>query len=526
MDDFLHSLATGRCGDESAQRKARLGWEARFTGPHDRASAMDTEVALNRFALVACFAPLLLVACTGPAFESGPAMDGGIDSEVADGTYVFPAADGGLITALTLTPLPLVPRFSPDISDYYVRCAAGKNSTTLTITDSAGVHSTSVELVEDQGLVVGDMYWIRCLPHDFPVIDVVAHPEVGSPTPGYYLVNSSNYAIVLDTNGTPLWYTRGTSVVGIDAPEPNTVSLSPNDVGWSNSTQFDVHAFTSLTTTRIVTIGAPTDGHELRRLPNGNWLLFAFVLRNGVDLTGLDAFGSEETVADCVVQEIDAQEHLIWSWIASDHVDPVRESVEPMKGTFNGEPVVDLFHCNSIDVDDSGNLLISFRHANAVFYVDRDSGVVKWKLGGTPYSKDGANLIVVTSDPEGSFNLQHDARFGTNGDVTLFDDHGATSGVARAVEYAIDHDTGTASVVWQFLGPSQSGAEGSFRRYADGHSVIGWGVLQGDPRVLTEVDADGNDVLDVSLAGQVSYRAIKVPLTQLDIGLLRATAAK
>jgi hypothetical protein len=123
--------------------------------------------------------------------------------------------------------------------------------------------------------------------------------------------------------------------------------------------------------------------------------------------------------------------------------------------------------------------------------------------------------------------MQHDARFLPNGDISLFDDHGANSGgVARGVEYRIDFDSNTAGVEFQFLGTAQSGFEGSFRRYADGHSVIGWGYIASDPRVLTEIDENGQDVFDIALGGTASYRAIKVPVSQLDVDVLRATTAK
>jgi len=465
--------------------------------------------------------PLVLVACGTTPEASSTTTDGGSHSDATDAAaYSYPAPDAGAITAFSLAPLTLVPPFSPTTFDYYVRCPAAQNPVTLTTTDALGSHSSSLVLVPDQALVVGGTYSVRCLPADFPTITVVTHADAGAPTSGYYLLNSSTYGMVLDTNGTPIWYTRGTTVVNVDSPEPNVITVSPNNSG------FDVHALATLTTTSVTAVGSPTDPHDLRLLPNGDWLLFTNTILADVDLTGLASFGSGQSLADCMVQELDAQENVVWSWTASDHVDPVQESLEPVYANFEGVTVVDAFHCNSIDVDGEGNLLLSLRHTNAVFYVDRASGEIEWKLGGTAYNKDGAAHIAVTSDPEGTFSLQHDARFTATGGVTLFDDHGATAGVARGVEYAIDQEAGTASVVWEFLGPSQSGAQGSFRRYPDGHSVIGWGALQGDRRVLTEVDGSGNDVLDVSLSGQVSYRAIKVPLTQLDIGLLRLTAAR
>ena len=118
-----------------------------------------------------------------------------------------------------------------------------------------------------------------------------------------------------------------------------------------------------------------------------------------------------------------------------------------------------------------------------------------WKLGGTPYNKDGAQILTIQGDPETAFYLQHDARFQPNGDISLFDDHSAAAavpGVARGVEYALDLDAGTAHVVWQYQGAASSGFLGSFRRYADGTNLIGWGNYTGTANlVFTEVDAAG-----------------------------------
>lgn len=432
---------------------------------------------------------------------------------------------------MEVSPIPLVPPFSPSVFDYYVQCASGANAVALTITDSStDTHTTSLTLVEDQEASVAGQYWIRCLPHDFPAITVTAYGEARSPTPGWYLVNNGAYAIALDTRGTPVWYSRGVSPGNVDVLSADTLSFMPNmqgPFGYLPDNQFTVSALSQGTTTAVMAVNSPTDGHEFRALPNGDHLVWTYPVEHGMDLTGLQSFGPGETIADCQIQEISPSGALVWSWLASDHVDAVRESVEPAMQTVNGTALVDVFHFNSIDVDILGNLLLSARHANAVYYVDRTTGGVLWKLGGTPYNKDGATIVTVVDDPEGAFNMQHDARFMPNGDVTLFDDHGASPGVARGVEYAIDFDDGTATPTFQFLGVGQSQYEGSFRRYADGESVVGWGYVPTDPRVVTEVDAAGQPVLDIAFSGgRPSYRAVKVPLGQLDAGLLRAATAR
>jgi hypothetical protein len=296
---------------------------------------------------------------------------------------------------------------------------------------------------------------------------------------------------------------------------------------------FELLGLETLARTPVVAADGPTDGHELQALPNGDHLVFTYPLEAGFDLTDLHVMPpvtTNQTIADCKIEEVDPAGNLVWSWLASDHVDPVKESLEPLTDTINGKTVIDVFHCNSIDVDTQGNLLVSMREANAVYYISRATGQVLWKLGGSTYSKDGATLVAPVNDPQTTFALQHDARFQPNGDVSLFDDHGATPGMgmARGVEYAIDLSGGTATVVWQFLGTAQALYEGSFRRYADGESVIGWGYIPTDPRVVTEVDPDGNDVLDIAFGGTMNqtYRAVKVPVSQFDIGVLRRMAGQ
>jgi hypothetical protein len=109
------------------------------------------------------------------------------------------------LVSLTVSPLILRPAFSPAISDYAVACSAGTNTLTLGMTAIAGGAvsllqpfatawapsvSVPVSLAEDQAAVVLArdatgatlQYWIRCLPHDFPLVTPSSHPEVGSPT--------------------------------------------------------------------------------------------------------------------------------------------------------------------------------------------------------------------------------------------------------------------------------------------------------------------------------------------------------
>jgi len=402
-----------------------------------------------------------------------------------------------------------------------------------------------VSLTEDQAAVVfaqdatgfTQQYWIRCLPPDFPLVAPSTYPEVGSPTPGWYLIGnlfvaagSGAFAMIVDANGTPIWYHRMPSDQGNAA----MVTPLPDSTVGTTTTGYPsigtLYFLKTWTTEAINTVGIPLDEHELLLLPNGDFMLLSDPTLTGVDLTGLDDYGPNSAILDCAVQEVDPQGNLVWDWRASNHTDPAKESVVPAGAGTEADPA-DVYHCNSIDVNANGDVLISSRHMNAVLFVSKTTGNVVWKLSGTPYNKDGAQILTIQGDPEGAFYVQHDARFQPNGDISVFDDHysalAAVPGVARGVEYALDLGAGTAHVVWQYQGAASSYLMGSFRRYADGTNLIGWGWYTGPANLaFTEVDAAGQDLLDMVFVspGNWSYRAEKVPIGTFDIDVLRETA--
>jgi len=515
-----------------------------------------------------------LDACNDPACDS--TTGGCFNRAKVDGT---PCGDGSLATArdycvggacttlspplssLTVSPLTLRPAFSPSIHDYAVLCDAGTNALALGLTAAPGAsvaliapfstvagssRTVMVPLAEDQAAVVEatdasgtvERYWMRCLPHDFPVLTATPHPEAGTPTPGWYLmgnafvaVGSGGFAMVVDANGTPVWYHRPSGGVVTVEPFPDsTIAVCPllgPGFGVDPNRGFTLHHLDTSTTEPVLAVGSPTDLHEIRSLPNGNRMVLSYPLKAGVDLSALPGLGPNETIADCAVQELTPAGELVWEWRMADHTDPAKESTSPAPTPLGGQTVIDVYHCNSIDVNAAGDVLVSARQTDAVFLISRTTGKIVWKLGGTSFNADGAQLVTIVDDPETTFYRQHDARFRPNGNISLFDDHGAGSGPARGVEYELDLDAGTARVVWQYQGDASSLAMGSFRRDADGHSVIGWGASNGAENLaFTEVDQDGRKLLDLSFdtRGNWAYRAVKVPLETFDRDVLRDTA--
>jgi hypothetical protein len=479
----------------------------------------------------------------------------------------------------------------------------GGGVTAFSNQQSASVSGTSVNLtlnlVPNQAVVVSAPdpantanapveYWIRCLPPDFPALQVNATgPSSPGWSPGYYFtgnITSANhafYAMVLNGNGTPVWYQELPSSSGgaINVqPLPNDViswspSLGPGIGAGLNGdayTGFDLDSQSTIAPLPSAT--SPTDIHELLPLPGGDRMMISSPVISK-DLTGLGngiagttetpASAADNNAVDCKVQEVSPQNQLVWQWDASQHIgldetNTVGSGPDPgppwVLDTLNGSPAADIYHCNSVAVDEDssspyiGDVLVSMRQLNATFLIDKATGNVIWKMGGTVLTsgdpEEGqatpAKYLTLTGDSETKFCGQHDARFVPTPDpavqdVSLYDDHTDCTGAARGVEYAIDTVADTATVDYQYaqLQGLPVSATGSFRRMPDvandigsGTSVIGWGISP--PNFLsgyTEVDSSGHVLVDVRFPnGEVLYRAIKVDAGDVNLSLLRQTA--
>jgi len=532
--------------------------------------------------------------------------------------YALVAVAGGSLSGVTASsPYALSPAFSPNTNDYVIGCGSGINQVTLTLTGNGGAItafsnqqgssvsgnsvSLTLNLVPNQAVVISApdpantgnapvQYWIRCLPPDFPALQVNAagasNPEW---TPGYYFTgnitspNQAFYAMVLNGNGTPVWYQE---LAGSSGGAINVQPLAGDVISWTPSlgpgigagingdayTGFDLD--TQSTIAPLPAGTSPTDIHELLPLPNGDRMMIStpIITKN---LTGLGtgvigntgaqtpASAAGNNAIDCKVEEVSPQNTAVWTWDASQHIgldETTTVTGQPFQGppwvldTINGVNAADIYHCNSVAVDEDasspyfGDVLVSMRHLDAVFLIDKTTGDVIWKMGGTVLNSGdpedmqttAAKYLALTGDTETKFCGQHDARFVPTPnpaveDVSVYDDHTQCTGAARGVEYAIDTTADTATPDYQYV--QQQGlpvsATGSFRRMPDanndigsGTSIIGWGISV--PNFLsgfTEVDSSGNVLTDVRFPnGQVLYRAIKVPAGDVNLNLLRQTA--
>ena len=344
------------------------------------------------------------------------------------------------------------------------------------------------------------------LPDDFPNINLMIN---NSPSPGQIFAapfksntnDKYGYLVIMDQSGVPVFYRRE-NFVPIDFKQQYNGYLSYFD--------YNLHKFYLLDSsyTKIDSFacgnGYQTDPHELNMLPNGHVLLIGLdfqVVRMDTIVQGGD---SAAVVTGDIIQELDQDKNVVFQWRSWDHFQ-ITDATYDIDLT---APTIDYVHCNAIEKDNDGNLLISSRHLDEITKIDRQTGDIIWRWGGE-YCKN--NQFTFTNDPIG-FSHQHDIRRIPNGDLTLFDDGNLHDPqFTRVCEYQMDEVNKTVNLVWQFQNnPSTfSLAMGNMQRLNNGNSVIGWGYNY-DPPSVSEVTPDGNTIWAVGFPSAFyNYRAFK-----------------
>ncbi len=252
--------------------------------------------------------------------------------------------------------------------------------------------------------------------------------------------------------------------------------------------------------------GGDADLHDFELLANGNAMLLAYRKRQ-VDLT---EFGgpADGLVWDTVIAERTPDGETVWEWDGADHMDLADVPAQQAEAQLTIEPpgVADYAHPNSLEIFDDGDVLVSIRHYDCLYRVDRESRDIVWTFGGPNCAK---NDFEISGDPFDGPSHQHDATLLDNGNLMIFDNGNLRQGdeqVSRVVEYEIDEEAKTAELVWSHDDSRYAEIMGSAERLENGNTLIGWGDLN-DP-VITEVTAEGDEVFSVSVPdGQLVYRA-------------------
>lgn len=310
--------------------------------------------------------------------------------------------------------------------------------------------------------------------------------------------------IVLDKNGYVAWYQPATNARAINDFKFNPTHQVYTFIDFVNPTQVYYRTldpnFQLLSTVEPAN-GNYYDAHEFFINRTGRQVLST--TRDSV--IDLSAFtfngnpGSANAGIRCfVIQEVDSANNLLWEWNSCDHLHPT-EGYD-FYG-YTGTMTFDYCHGNSIEEDQDGGYILSFRHLNAVVKIERNTGNVVWRLGGKNSDFSFPN--------DGGFSGQHDARRLPNGNITLFDNGNMASPQAtRAVEYTLDTVNGTATKVWEYQPTPAFFVEGmgSFS-VADQGRALSYGItFRPNPSIET-VDANANLVQRIVFSDSIqTYR--------------------
>ena len=315
-------------------------------------------------------------------------------------------------TELSITATPaLYPAFDPAVIDYVTRCGSdpvafeveAPAGTEVAVDGAAarsGRFTESVQLAAGQRAAITattggttDTFHVRCLPADFPAW---THQRSGQPSDGWTLVSvvkgstEDQHVVFFDNRGVPVWWYSPAGFFPIDAKllSDDSVAFAEWILSGFNpnpALKYQVRRLDGTLVRTLQTVGVPTDFHDLQELPNGNYLLVAYKPRDHVDLS---AYGesSDSTVLDAEIQEITPGGQLVWSWNSKDHID--LDETGRWWNTLNpgplpdGRQAIDHIHINAVEPDGNG-LLISTRHTDSIYRINRTDGHVEWKLGGT-----------------------------------------------------------------------------------------------------------------------------------------------
>ncbi|MBI2618734.1 MAG: aryl-sulfate sulfotransferase [Ignavibacteriales bacterium] len=337
------------------------------------------------------------------------------------------------------------------------------------------------------------------LPDDLPDLATQASEN---PSPGYVMFGFSgalarSYAVLVDNQGTIVWYRRFEgSVTDFQRQESGTYTVSVT----SQAVPTLFYGMDNLgTILRTYEAGGDraTGGHELR-IAGTSYVLFGIEHR----VMDLAVYGGLPTASvRGIIVEYQRSGVLPLLWNTFDHLE-VTDAAADISLTGDA---VNPWHGNAIEIDRDGNLLVSFRNCDEIIKVEVETGEMMWRLGGKN------NQFEFIGDPLNGFSHQHGIRRLENDNIILFDNGNLHEPPeSRAVEYQLDERNRKATLIWEYRSSPAlfAFALGFAQRLENGNTLITYGTN----RRIIEVDMNGTKrwELTVETPGHFVYRAFRV----------------
>jgi hypothetical protein len=428
----------------------------------------------------------------------------------------------------------LFPSFDPQKERYVSRC--GRGAAPIEIEAPPGTHvsvgprhnlsgSVSIPTATPPG---GDFpievlhqgrsrtYRVRCLPPDFPAWRFESHRPA---PPGFFVVSfkagddARAWVIVFDDEGVPRWWFNPPTRVlwGQILGSGNLVWARSFGDGYGLDPRMahEIRSPAGKLLRLVQTQGAIIDGHEYRELRNGNVLVDAYA-PEAADLTRVGG-PRRAAIVSAEVQELDRQGHELWHWNSRGHISLGETGrwwhnvLSNPRRRLQGRQTFDPVHVNSIDPRGHEEVVISTRHTDAVYGIRRASGEIRWKLGG---SETGKSLRIVGDPANRPLGGQHDARIGSDGRLSVYDNGKDRPRSPRVAFYRLDLPHRTAHYLGQLNDPEVrlSHCCGSARELPGGGWIVSWG----DNPLVSAFDSHDRLAFRLHLAAS-TFRAVPAP---------------
>ncbi len=439
----------------------------------------------------------------------------------------------------------IYPEFNKEIKDYYitslntineikVKLNGFESSKTIYINNIKVISPiTKIKLNIGEDIIIkynsleGEeiKYTIHYIPEDLPKMNLITK---NNPTNGYILINlfqlstininENNYIAILNNDGFPVYYKKTSNQIinfKYFLTTDNKKRFSYNDHTLGKVIVLDEN-FNEINQLSLLPYNNhgyySTDNHDFIYLNDHHYILPAYYTRENVDMSSYDGSNSVN-LDEFLFQEI-VNNEVIFEWDTANHPELLSATDPIYYNQYATAPKVDYFHFNSIAIDPiNHNFIISARHTNQIYKIDRTNGNIIWRFGG---NNDDFNLTgnQIISHP-------HHATILNNGHLLLFD-NGVTKSPqeSRIVEYELNEANLTANLVYEYKDIGRySDIMGSAQKLDNGNYFIGWGgnitsQINANKSDITEIDTNGNIVLDISFrnppnAFTYSYRALK-----------------
>ena len=407
---------------------------------------------------------------------------------------------------------------------------AGTLSTRVTVEPSKDI---AIELSDADGTV---KYVVHCVWPEFPRIKVVR--KSADVSAGLIFITPFPFSAIIDNDGVPRYtgYAHGRDFFRVD--DANVVVNGRKAYYLSRLRLLD-QSFKIIARIDLGTHLHYATWHDTLITDQGNFALVANSESTRDFSDWLDKDGNpypeKQPTMDSIIQEQTMAGVVKFEWNSWDHRDVLKVGNDCRVVSFPDRYA----YINSVQfVDD--DYVVSLRGCAQVLRIDRDTGDVVWKLGGTDPGADvDTEYLEIVDDPAGEFCGQHHPTLTRQGTVVLFDNGVHCLGprknqpvFSRVVEYDITSGT-SAVMINEFRLPRAQGYahfHGGVSVLDNGHWLITWGTrsrvqVAADQAVaISEVEpGTGNVLLEMSMSvgsWRVStYRVHREPEAEIEIPL-------